>query len=339
MKWSVLGLLVLGIVAAVCAAVLAASLQARRSGIRAADTALPSETRLVVAARDLDSLAVVDAGSVETRTIASEVAPADGLSDPVQVVGKVLREPLKKGQPFTAASFASGPGVRLAAALRDGQRAVTVSLSDSMGAEPILYPGCLVDVLVSMRVKPEEGQGDAPVSMTLLQGVMVLAVGQRTIVDPGKEPEGGASDRAAGGRPPVTLLVEPDQAEMLKLAMEEGSISLVLRNPLDGERAEERGTRLESLSPILAAFAEAARQRARERGEDRERSIEREKEKHAQELQKLRNEIEIAQDRYEREKAEARQAKDEIVKPPWETVIVRGGSVEVKSFRLPDSPR
>src|SRR4030095_13088577 len=59
------------------------------------------------------------------------------------------------------------------------------------------------------------------------------------------------SEQAKDGKPMpstvVTLLVSPDDAERMALAQTEGSITLVLRNPLDVTPPETRGQRLAGL--------------------------------------------------------------------------------------------
>ena len=45
----------------------------------------------------------------------------------------------------------------------------------------------------------------------------------------------------------VTLLVTPEDAERIALASAEGQIMLTLRNPLDTNQTETKGTRLASL--------------------------------------------------------------------------------------------
>jgi Flp pilus assembly protein CpaB len=80
--------------------------------------------------------------------------------------------------------------------------------------------------------------------------VRVLAVGQDTIVH---QSEAGAEQGQSGrgARPTVALAVTTDQAEKLKLAMQEGSVSLSLRNPKDNSQVPIRLTGLPSMSPLL----------------------------------------------------------------------------------------
>ena len=72
------------------------------------------------------------------------------MTNPVQVVGKVLTRPMAEGEVFTKSNFSSDKGVSFAAAITEGKRAVTISLQDHNGMAGILYPGSVVDVLVTL---------------------------------------------------------------------------------------------------------------------------------------------------------------------------------------------
>lgn len=254
MKWSIIALFALGIVAAICAAMLVTSIQVGSVGLGTdvqAQEVAPVEVEVVVAARALEALSVIEASAVTTRSISAADAPADALAHPTLVIGKVLLRSVAEGQLISAEALASeGSGVHVASALRPGMRAVSIALSDSMGLEGLLYPGSVVDVIASMNLRAELDGQPRPVSMTLLQGVFVLAVGQRTVVS---EPAGELTSTPVSGRrrPNVTLLVDLQQAEALKLAMQEGSVSLVLRNPTDETVEEVAGTSLNSLAPVV----------------------------------------------------------------------------------------
>jgi Flp pilus assembly protein CpaB len=189
----------------------------------------------------------VDAAALETRTIQVGLAPVGAFTDPVQCIGKLLTAPVRAGQALTADAFAAdGSFSRLAAALPAGRRAVSISLGDA-GSASLLYPGCVVDVLATMRITRASG-AQRPVTVTLMQSVSVLAVGSQSIVS-GPAPATPAAN-AATDRPAVVLLVDSRQAEMLKLAMQEGSLSLVLRNPNDTDRALASGADMAALVPM-----------------------------------------------------------------------------------------
>jgi pilus assembly protein CpaB len=255
MKWSVLGLLTLGLVAAFCAALL--MLMGPLANAPQAEPAAPRDVTVMVAARDLPAMTVVESDAVIAKTIPADEAPAETLRDPVHVVGKVLMLPMVKGQAFSKKSFpVEGDGLHLATALPPGKRAVSVSLRNHAGLEGLLYPGAQVDVLASFQL-PAGGELEGKaISTTLLQGVQVLAVHSESIVS-------ASQDEATRVRPAtrmnqnimVTLLLDSRQAEAMQLATEHGTVSLALRNPLDSASEQAEATLL--VEGRLAKLAEA----------------------------------------------------------------------------------
>ncbi|MFN0008440.1 MAG: Flp pilus assembly protein CpaB [Planctomycetota bacterium] len=344
MKWSVVVLLVLGVVAAICAAVLVMTLKGDGGGGTnfAGDGGEVREGSYVVAARDLAARTVVETSAVEVRTTSAKEVPLGSYAQPAQVVGQVLRRPLKKGQLFDQSSFSSeGTGVVLAGALQEGKRAVSVPLSDSGGVEALLYPGCMVDVLCVMNLKDNEGLGDQPMSMTLLQGIYVLAVGGQTVVTPANPDDKGLPPR--GPAATVTVLVDTKQAEMLYLARQRGSVSVSLRNPMDTIEVGTEGTRLPSLSPLFADVEKKALIRIEERRREAEAEIERSRTKANYEMEqaqynieRARKEAEIMKIELDRRKLESERAAQETIKPQWETRVIRGGAEDVRKFDLPE---
>ena len=248
MKWVIGGLFGLGTVAATCAAVLVAGLGTDDGPQSTDERGVAAEVEVAVAARGLSGLEVIDAASVSTRRVARAALTATTCVDPVQVVGHVLLAPMEEGQVFTTERFAvEGSAAQLAATIGAGQRAVSVTLADPMSNEDLLYPGCLVEVLFS---RPAVDRED-PLSSTLLQGVRVLGIGDRTIVAPaGPSSLVGTGNGGNGRRPAVSLLVTPQQAQVLKLAMQEGSVTLALRNPADAQPASVGGTGPEAFWPV-----------------------------------------------------------------------------------------
>jgi len=93
-------------------------------------------------------------------------------------------------------------------------------------------PNDHVDVLGTFK-DPDSGE---PVSVTLLQNVIVLATGKitgTTNVNLISETDREYKD--------VSLLVIPEEAEILVLASELGELTMVLRNEDDVDVLEERG--------------------------------------------------------------------------------------------------
>jgi len=229
MKWSLVGLVLAGVLVAIFSAVLIAFWRAGAREVQPAPT-----VQVVLAAKDMPAVSVVDADSIVLTTVPEDRVPENYLSDPVQVVGKVLCTPMVKGQIFTRACFAApGSGVQLASSLPKGMRAVSISLPDDAALEGLLYPGSVVDVLVSFRDSKGGSSSQGPLLTTLLQGIQVLAVENYTGTPASDAEDPARRLQRLSGRPMVTFMMEPDQAKAFKLAAEHGTVSLALRNPLD----------------------------------------------------------------------------------------------------------
>lgn len=262
MKWTITGLVVIGIIAALCAALLTASLRASALAKAEAEDAQHAapDVEILVATRLLPAMSVVDSSAVAKQTMASNEVTPDMQTITTRVIGQVLIAPVVEGEAFRSEHFATAEsGVHLASALPEGYRAMSILLSDGSGIERILYPGSLVDVIGSFRLPSGRGQLSGEViSVTLLQSVQVLTVGSRMIFSSEEEKEesltGRGQDSATNRKRQqmVTLMVNSDQAETLQLALTNGRLTLVLRNPLDATPVSSRGILLSDLSGELA---------------------------------------------------------------------------------------
>lgn len=227
MKWAIVVLIALGLVAAICAAALVFFL-------RADSTGKETPTEIIVAAKSLPAMSVITSACISQDKVAKEKLPEGYLSAPVQAIGKVLSMPVVEGQVLTQSCFiAEGTGPHLAAALPYGMRAFGITLASYSITGGLLYPGCLVDVLVTFKLPSNDRDSGQAISTSLLTGVEVLAVESATVASKSKRDADAPGVRTEGRRLAVTLMVDPRQAEALQLAMENGSISLSVRNPLD----------------------------------------------------------------------------------------------------------
>lgn len=316
MKWSIVGLLSLGLLAAVSAFFLVLTLRddAPKSTGEATNVVAPdsNESKLVdivLAARPVEAFARLDVQDLRVERVplhqAEDLLRKGAFRDPLQVAGRVTEVSMQPGELVVPDMLVRREsGLMITTALAQGKRAVSLSLSDTMGIEALLYPGCTVDVIAALDVR-NTLQGDpTPLSMTLLRDIYVLAVGDRSVVSPEGGEEQSATTVGGKARPTVTLLVTPKETELLKLAMSEGSISLTLRDPRDANAEEETSaTRLADLSPSLGAFEARANKRM------------------------LVDDL-----RVERERLEAQRALAAEVSPPWRAEVIRGSSAESKTF-------
>src|SRR5262249_51797014 len=116
-------------------------------------------------------------------------------------------------------------GAGLPATIPPGMRAVAVKVNDVISVAGFAQPGTRVDVLLTGNPTKENDPANVTAT-TILQNVQVLAAGQKMQTNQ----EGKAQTVTV-----ITLLVNPEQAQKVALATQEGRIQLALRNPLDIE--------------------------------------------------------------------------------------------------------
>jgi pilus assembly protein CpaB len=159
-------------------------------------------------------------------------------SDPSSLVGRVLIYPVKANEPIFESRLAP-MDVKMggvAAVITLKKRAVAVKVDKVIGVSGYIHPGNRVDVLMTLGT----GKTYAPVTKTILENVLVLAVGSETKERKGYEEKSSPTDV-------ITLEVTPEEAEKLALAVTEGRLQLALRNFSDTEKAVTQGTTLSNL--------------------------------------------------------------------------------------------
>ncbi|GAB3742427.1 SAF domain-containing protein [Microlunatus parietis] len=179
---------------AVVAAVLAVL-----TGINAAAPRPPDTVTVLRATELLPGGSPVTEGQVRASPVAAGSVPDDALTDPDQVVGRLVVAPVPAGQVLTGYDLLGeqsvGPGRVLA----------PVRLADS-GLAAVLRPGDRVDVLAA------DGQG-GPVR-TVVERARIVTI-----------PAAGDVSRDTGG---VLLLVEADAETAAELARAAGSSTLTV---------------------------------------------------------------------------------------------------------------
>lgn len=244
MRWTIAGLVFVGLIAAVSAAVLAVTLRADLGmGQGNSET---EDVEVIVAAKALPAMTMIDSTSIAREKVKRSALLPKAVTNSSQIIGRVLMGPVLAGQQFTSTQFASSDsGLQLAATIPEGFRGVNISLSDDTGIEHVLFPGSIVDVIASFRL-PSIGGSSAGevVSFTLLQNIQVLTVGERSIIAP-ERPE--LPETSKRGRM-ITLMVNTAQAEALQLAVTHGEVTVALRNPLDTTLVNATGTKMSDIS-------------------------------------------------------------------------------------------
>ncbi len=146
--------------------------------------------------------------------------------DQSKVIGIDTVLPLRNQQTLQWTDLAVREDVRnLSGLVSAGKRAVTVRANRSEAAGyKMIRPGDYVDVIATL----DNEQGNKT-SLVLLQKILVVAVGLRT--DRNLEAEEGSSSSSRNDI--LTLSLDVEEAQLLSLAVEQGTLSVAVRNPDD----------------------------------------------------------------------------------------------------------
>jgi pilus assembly protein CpaB len=198
---------------------------------------------VVVAAANLDIGADLRREDLKVIDWPADSVPAGTFSDPQEIVGRGLIQPVVQNAPVLAAQMPpKEAGAGLPPVIPEGFRAVSVRVDDVIGVAGYVLPGTRVDVVAT--VNPTDQHPDTT-SKVILTNVQVLTAGTKI-------------ERDADQNKPVTvnvvtLLVDPVESERLTLASTEGKIQLALRNPLDMSAPQTPGIKPAALLGLTAA--------------------------------------------------------------------------------------
>ena len=246
-------ILLIGVLLAIVAFVAIIILFSGDGGGPTGETPPPTELDTVIAVEDIPLGVVVEADMLRIDKLTVTARVPGSYESTSAVVGQVVRRPITAEQQVTSANFttSSTMDANLSASIPAGKVAITVQVDQVSGVGTVIRAGDFVDLLVGLTgdkfpvITPNP---DDPTQFTvvaglnntsvklLLQGMQVIgtllppvqtAEGQEP-VDPGEGPTA-----LTGQQEIVALAVSPQQAEVIKFAQLDGSISLVLRSPTE----------------------------------------------------------------------------------------------------------
>jgi pilus assembly protein CpaB len=159
---------------------------------------------------------MISSRPVPSQFVTSSVVKPDAAS---YVVNQKVLVPLQRGDPLLWSQFETTKAAeRLSTKIQKKTRAVTVDANGKKAVGGWVRPNDHVDLIGTFK-DPDSGE---LVAVTLLQNVNLVKENDREYRD-------------------VSLLVIPEEAEILVLASELGDLSMVLRNEDDVDVLEERG--------------------------------------------------------------------------------------------------
>ena len=220
--------LVLGLFAGIVAY---SAIKKKESDVRRGWNLVP----VVVAAVDISEGTVVTFDMISQRSVpeqfvTSSVVKPDSAS---YVVNQKVLVPVQAGDPLLWSQFETTKAAeRLSTKVQKKARAITIDAGKSVAVGGWIRPNDHIDIIGTFK----DPQTNENVAVTLLQNVIVLATGKITgTTNVNLIPE---SQREYNN---VSLLVIPEEAEILVLAQELGALTMSLRNEDDVDVIEERG--------------------------------------------------------------------------------------------------
>ena len=186
---------------------------------------------IIAVTKDIKAGTKITANMLAKREIPEKYIHGNAVSpkDANLVIGQTLNFPLKRGDALLWTDL-SGEAERLhlhglARLITKGERALSISVDQVGGVSGLLNPNDHIDILCTLRSQ----ESDEEATITLLQNITVLATGNTLA--------GERSTRS--GYNSLTLLVTPEEAELLAFAQQKAIVTAVLRNPEDIETLKD----------------------------------------------------------------------------------------------------
>lgn len=195
--------------------------------------------KVVVARKTLRSGEVVNEKNVATGFVPARFIHSDAIDlEKVNfetIQGQKITAPVKEGdyllwRDFGEEQLTTPP---LSSVIKKGERAMTLQVNQTNSFGGMINPNDHVDILGTFTRITGEGAREK-VTITLLQDVTVLAVDNRIGRDVSGKPF-----KTSGRAGTVTVLVSPEDAELITFAQTQTSFQLLLRNPDDLEIRED----------------------------------------------------------------------------------------------------
>ncbi|MCO6458916.1 MAG: Flp pilus assembly protein CpaB [Pirellulaceae bacterium] len=206
---------------------------------------------VVVAASEILRGRMITPQMVELRPWPKKYLPQGALTRVEQTNDLVAITVIGAGEPLLESKLGSKKsGLGLAALIPTGMRAYTIKIANvASNVAGFILPGSRVDVLLTLRGANNDESGGGT-TVTLLQAVEVLAVDQD--METPDESTKGEEARKSGS---VTLLITPDQAPVLDLGQNMGTLTLALRNPADMGESQTQPATLNQLRYLQKGVA------------------------------------------------------------------------------------
>ena len=207
------------LVALVMGSLAAAGVYLYLKGTPVAEAQAPETTPVVVASKDLTFGTTLKDEHLRVVEFPKSSVPVGSFSTVDSVLAQTTKVFVVDGEPILASKLSSIGG-GLSVRIPPDMRGMSIKVNEVTGVSGFVLPGDRIDVLVTID---NVNGGSNAVTKTILQDLEVLASGVKT------ETKNNQNVTVQT----VTLMVNPDGAEKMALAVDQGTVHLALRNPVD----------------------------------------------------------------------------------------------------------
>lgn len=181
-----------------------------------------------VAATEILPGQTIDMTMLEKRKFLKGSVPMEAVIDPKQLEKRALTCKVMPGDIIRSDKLGAEGRTGASISIPNGMRVVSLPTNTTQAHSGMIQPGDRVDVMVSYRVQPPQGGREYPETKTVLGYIQVFAT------DAMRDTNSAASGEAAkAAMKNVSLLVTPEQAQVLMMAQSVGQLHLSLRNAND----------------------------------------------------------------------------------------------------------
>ncbi len=218
---------------------------------------LVTTSTIVVTAADVPLGTTLTADLVTTQEVKVDEKPVGAYTLTSEVIGRTVTTQLTKGQLVDANAFSTSTvNPDIARLLEPGRRAMSIEVDQVSGVGTLIKPGDRVDVVMAITpwekfpvvsLDPETGAISGVDNLNHLSVKAIVqnveVVGTLLPAPPAQEsPPPTEGTPPAVTAPIVILAVTTQEAEALRFAQVDGTLTLVLRSPEDKEAPNEETT-------------------------------------------------------------------------------------------------
>ncbi len=193
--------------------------------------AATSYSEVVVAQKTIPAHIRITEDMVRISSIPIDVIHPDAIVSLDKVVGGISRAEIINGeQVLSGRVVLENADTNLSYRIPENMRAITIPVDELVGVGNYIAVEDKIDILATYQMEVKQANGeekDIPFTYTQLQNIEVLAIGGLKLQ---KEVETIEQPNT------ITILVNPQQAEVIAFATKNGSFHLTLRNPIDNNK-------------------------------------------------------------------------------------------------------